>query len=77
MVTYLFVSQANALVPAEQHVLNGGSGSTVATVIARTYSVPIEMIGIDNRFGPSGDTTILFKECHLASEDIIWQLNEL
>ncbi len=77
MVTYLFVSQTNTLVSAEQHMLNGGSGSTVATVIARTYSVHIEMIGIDNRFGPSGDPAILFKECHLTPEDIIRQLNEL
>ena len=63
--------QVNAVVTAEQHVLDGGLGSTVATVLARNYPVPVEMIGIDNRFGQSGDPDILFKEYHLLPEDII------
>ena len=63
--------QTNALVTAEQHVLDGGLGSAVASLITRTYPVPVEMIGIDNRFGQSGDPDILFKEYHLMPEDII------
>ncbi len=63
--------QVNAVVTAEQHVLDGGLGSAVATVLARNYPVPVEMIGIDNRFGQSGDPDILFKEYHLLPEDIV------
>lgn len=63
--------QVNAVVTAEQHVLDGGLGSSVASVLSRTYPVPIEMIGIDNRFGQSGEPDILFKEYHLMSEDIV------
>ena len=63
--------QVNAVVTAEQHVLDGGLGSAVATVLARNYPVPVEMIGIDNRFGQSGDPDILFKEYHLLTEDIV------
>jgi transketolase len=29
------------------------------------------MIGIDNRFGQSGEPEILFKEYHLTAEDIV------
>ncbi len=63
--------QVNALVTAEQHVLDGGLGSAVASIVARTYPVPIEMVGIDNRFGQSGEPDILFKEYHLLPEDIV------
>ena len=63
--------QVNAVVTAEQHVLDGGLGSAVATVLARNYPVPVEMIGIDNRFGQSGEPDILFKEYHLLPEDIV------
>jgi len=63
--------QVNAVVTAEQHVLDGGLGSAVASVLARNYPVPMEMIGIDNRFGQSGEPDILFKEYHLLPEDIV------
>ncbi|MDQ1273265.1 MAG: transketolase [Planctomycetota bacterium] len=64
--------QVNALVTAEQHVLDGGLGSAVASIVARNYPVPIEMVGIDNRFGQSGEPDILFKEYHLLPEDIVF-----
>lgn len=62
--------KANAIVTAEQHVLDGGLGSTVASVLVTKYPVPMEMVGIDNRFGQSGDPDVLFKEYHLLPEDI-------
>lgn len=63
--------QVNALVTAEQHVLDGGLGSAIAPIVARNHPVPIEMVGIDNRFGQSGEPDILFKEYHLLPEDIV------
>lgn len=65
------VKQVQAVVTAEQHVLEGGLGSAVASLLARTYPVPVEMIGIENRFGQSGEPDILFKEYHLTPEDIV------
>lgn len=62
--------QTNAVVTAEQHVLDGGLGSAVASVLSRTYPVPIEMIGVDNRFGQSGEPDLLFREYHLLPEDV-------
>lgn len=63
--------ETGAIVTAEQHVLDGGLGSCVAVALAKEYPVPTEMIGIDNRFGQSGDPEILFKEYHLTAEDIV------
>ncbi len=62
--------ETGAVVTAEQHVLDGGMGSAVAMALARNCPVPMEMIGIDNRFGQSGDPAVLFKEYKLSAGDI-------
>lgn len=62
--------ETGAVVTAEQHVLDGGLGSAVAMVLGKECPVPMEMIGIDNRFGQSGDPDTLFKEYCLTADDI-------
>ncbi|HHT9154222.1 MAG TPA: transketolase family protein [Candidatus Tripitaka sp. YC43] len=63
--------RTGAVVTAEQHVLEGGLGAAVALALAREYPVPMEAVGIDNRFGQSGDPELLFKEYHLTPDDIL------
>ena len=58
------VRETGAIVTAEQHVLDGGLGSAVATVLARERPAPMEFIGIDNRFGQSGEPEVLFRHYH-------------
>lgn len=45
---------AKCVVTVEEHQVAGGMGSAVAEVLARNYPVPIEFIGVQNRFGESG-----------------------
>lgn len=45
---------AGAAVTVEEHQVQGGMGSAVAEVLAKSYPVPIEFIGVQNRFGESG-----------------------
>lgn len=45
---------AGAIVTVEEHQAAGGMGSAVAEVLAKNYPVPIEFIGVQNRFGESG-----------------------
>ena len=45
---------AGAIVTVEEHQVQGGMGSAVAEVLARNCPVPIEFIGVQNRFGESG-----------------------
>ena len=59
-----------AIVTAEEHTVIGGLGSAVAEVLVQTHPVPIRFIGIDDRFGTSGDPAVLLKEFHLMPEDI-------
>lgn len=63
--------KTKGIVTAEQHVLNGGLGSAVSSILAKEHPTPIRMVGIDNRFGQSGDPDILFKEYNLTTEHII------
>ncbi|MFY9461665.1 MAG: transketolase C-terminal domain-containing protein [Candidatus Sungiibacteriota bacterium] len=45
---------AGCVVTIEEHQVMGGMGSAVAEVLARTHPVPVEFIGVQNRFGESG-----------------------
>ncbi|MDP3934702.1 MAG: transketolase family protein [Candidatus Giovannonibacteria bacterium] len=45
---------AGAVVTVEEHQIAGGMGSAVAEVLAKNYPVPIEFVGVQNRFGESG-----------------------
>ena len=43
-----------ALVTVEEHQIAGGMGSAIAEFLAKNYPVPMEFIGVQNRFGQSG-----------------------
>jgi len=45
---------AGAIVTVEEHQIAGGMGSAVAEFLAKTHPIPIEFIGVQNRFGESG-----------------------
>ena len=63
--------KTNGIVTAEQHVLNGGLGSSVSAFLAKEHPTPVRMVGIDNRFGQSGNPDTLFKEYNLTTENIV------
>lgn len=50
-----------AVVTVEEHQINGGMGSAVAEVLARNFPVPMEFIGVKNRFGESGEPNELIE----------------
>lgn len=60
-----------AIVTAEEHTVIGGIGSAVSEVVAQEYPVPIEFIGVKDRFGESGSPKELFKLFGLTAEDIV------
>ncbi|MBI1957309.1 MAG: transketolase family protein [Candidatus Niyogibacteria bacterium] len=62
---------AGCLVTVEEHQINGGMGSAVAEVIARNHPVPIEFVGVANRFGESGEPQELIKHFGMAPEHIV------
>jgi len=62
--------ETGAVVTGEDHQVMGGLGSAVAEVLAKNCPVPIEMVGVQDRFGESGAPEELMKEFGLTAEDI-------
>jgi len=64
-------TQTRAIVTAEEHTVMGGLGSVVSEVLAQNLPVPIEFIGVKDRFGESGSPDELFKMFELTAQDIV------
>lgn len=70
--TIIKVAKATgAIVTAEEHQLNCGLGSLVSEVLCQNYPVPVEMVGIKDRFGESGQPWDLMKEFGLMHDEIV------
>ena len=63
--------ETGAIVTAENHQVNCGLGSAVAQVVAKNCPVPMEMVGVQNRFGQVGAQDFLQKEYNLTADDIV------
>lgn len=64
------------VVTAEEHQLAGGMGSAVIEVLAQNYPVPVKMVGINDRFGGSGDPDTLMKEFGLTAPSVALAVRE-
>ncbi len=51
-----------AIVTVEEHQTMGGMGSAVSEVLSQNYPVPVEMIGMPNTFGQSGEPNELLSK---------------
>jgi len=72
------VKKTGCIVTAEEHQMAGGMGSAVFEVLAQNYSVPGEMVGMNDSFGESGQPRELmvkygltFKEIYEKSKKVI------
>lgn len=63
--------KCGAVVTAEEHQVAGGMGSAVAEILARHRPVPMEFVGMQDRFGESGAPRELMKHFGLTAADII------
>ncbi len=59
-----------AVVTLEEHQVAGGAGSAVAEVLATSYPVPIEFVGMQDSFGESGQPDELIKKFGMDTESI-------
>jgi len=59
-----------AIVTAENHNIIGGLGSAVAEAACASYPVPIEMVGVRDRFGQVGTEDYLREEYGLTPKNI-------
>jgi transketolase len=64
--------ETGALVTAEEHTIIGGLGSAVAESLAETCPVPLERVGIRDRFCPTGrDLDKLMDACGLSVDEVV------
>ncbi|HCS74014.1 MAG TPA: transketolase [Clostridiales bacterium] len=68
--------ETGAIVTAENHSIINGLGSAVAEVLAETFPVPMERIGVKDLFGEVGPVDYLMKRFELTSEDITIKAKE-
>ncbi len=48
------VKKTKCVVTAEEHMINGGLGDSIAQLLGRNFPLPIEMVGVMDKFGESG-----------------------
>lgn len=62
--------KSGAVVTVEEHQIAGGLGSAVAEILVANYPVPMEFIGVHDRFGESGEPNELIEKFGMAVKDI-------
>ena len=65
------VKNTKCVVTAEEHMINGGLGDSVAQLLSRKKPTPIEMVGVNDSFGESGPPMKLMEKYGLTAADII------
>lgn len=63
--------KTGAVVTVEEHQIMGGAGSAIMEVLAKNNPVPVEMVGINDTFGASGEPQELLKKFGCTDKDII------
>ncbi len=59
-----------AVVTLEEHQIMGGAGSAVVEVLAQHYPVPVEMVGVVDHFGESGEPNELIEKFGMGKDSI-------
>ena len=65
------VKKTGCVVTIEEHQAAGGMGSAVSEVLSQNYPAPMEIIGVKDRFGESGEPNELLEAFGLTSKNII------
>jgi transketolase len=63
--------ETKAVVTVEEHQVMGGMGSAMAEVLAKNCPVPIEMVGVQDRWGESGEPDELIEHFGLGVSSIM------
>jgi transketolase len=65
------VSKTRCVVTAEEHLINGGLGDSIAQLLVRNLPCPQEYVAVDDRFGESGTPMELMQEFNLTEHAIV------
>lgn len=65
------VSKTRCVVTAEEHMMNGGLGDSIAQLLARRMPTPVEMVAVNDTFGESGKPEELLVKYGLDTPNIV------
>jgi len=65
------VSKTRCAVSAEEHMMNGGLGDSIAQTLARKMPTPLEMVAVNDVFGESGTPNDLMVKYGLDTPNIV------
>jgi transketolase len=65
------VRKTGCVVTAEEHMINGGLGDSVAQVLSRNNPSPQEYVGVNDTFGESGKPADLMKKYNISSKNVV------
>ena len=65
------VAKTKAVVTAEEHLMNGGLGDSIAQLLAQKLPTPIEYVAVDDQFGESGTPEQLLEKFCLDTKDVV------
>lgn len=63
--------ETGAVMTIEDHTVLGGLGAAVAEVVVQNQPVPMEIVGIPDRFGESGDPELLYRDSGMDVDSIV------
>jgi len=65
------IQKTGCVVTIEEHQAMGGMGSAVSEILSQNLPVPMEIIGVQDRFGESGEPNELLEKFGLTSKNVI------
>lgn len=65
------VAKTKCVVTAEEHMINGGLGDSIAQVLTRNHPAPQEYVGVNDTFGESGTPAELMTKYGIDTPDVI------
>lgn len=71
------VQKTKCAVSAEEHMIAGGLGESIAGVLSRNFPVPLEIVAVNDTFGESGTPDQLMAKYGLKSENIIQKVKDV
>ena len=63
--------ETGAIMTIEDHTIFGGLGSAVSEVVVQNCPVPMEIVGIQDKFGESGDPELLYRDHGMDTDSIV------
>ncbi len=72
-----YAKKTGLVVTCEEHQKAGGLGGVVSEFLAENYPVPIEIIGVEDSFGESGEGYELLKKYGISTDEIVKRIRKV